>query len=380
MKKKIFLKTFFAKSAVLILVLFLFNCQDRDDILLEDNHEATQIHKEKIRDYWSQLKNGSSTEQFSEIDELAQVTDVSNLKIYDLRTTEKLLIADIGFLEGLEGIVKIIFYLNENKVVRSNLVTLKSDKFDSNYNKVILSILNADKKDFNYSGEVTFLSLSKIKIRYNKYDQGKLIENVTLSAARNNSSTSKTQASCVEYWWVTRYGDEIISQVLLFIICDCSGGGGGGGGGGEESSKIMNCNGGTNIFLGGSGASSTTSYKPTLPPYPVNNQTYKFTDPDGVCTEYIFKTSTNSWQILQVMLPNMIISNNRDNYGILEFQWPVNNQKVFDPSTNIIYTYEQGSDSWIGVPSTDQLLAETTVEKIDDSLLDPCPKGALNKL
>lgn len=306
--------------------------------------------------------------------------DLNSLRIYDLRTTEKLLIADANSLEGLDGIVKIIFYLNENKVVRSNIVTLKTSETAKNFNKVIQSILNAEKKDFSYSGEVTFFSLSKIKMLYSKYDKGNLIENITLSATRNNSKTGKTQANCIEYWWITRYGGEIISQVYLFTLCDCSGGGDPGGGGGYENSKRSNCDGGTTIFLGGSGASSSTSYKPNLPSNPVNKQTVKHTDPDGVCTEYIFTFATNSWEILQIILPNIIIPNHRDNYGILEFQWPVNNQKVYDPSTRIIYTYEQGSDSWIGLPATDQLIAATIEEKIDDSQLDPCPKVILNKL
>lgn len=381
MKKTVFLKTCLTKVTVLILVLFLSNCQEREDPIEENNHTASEIHKVKVNDYWNQLKLNSNEEQSSIIEELSTAIDINSLKIYDLRTTEKLLIADAKSLQGLEGIVKIIFYLNENKIVRSNIVTLKGNQTNSNYDNVISSVLNADKKDFSYSGEITFLSLSKTKLLYNKYDQGIIIENTTLSPTRKGQRTGKIQASCVEYWYITRYGGEIISQVLLFIICDCSGGGGGGGGGGgEEASKMSNCDDGGTIFLGGSGASSSTSYKPNLPKYPVHNQAYRFTDPDGVSTDYIFSDITNSWQILQVILPNIIIPNNRDNYGILEYQFPVNNQKVFDPSTNLIYTYEQGQDSWIGVPATDQLLSKTIEENINDSQLNPCPKAVLDKL
>lgn len=380
MKKKLFLKAFLTNAALLILLLFLSNCQDRDDLLQENNHTAPAIYKDKIGDYWNQLKIGSSTGQLSTIEELSTAIDINSLKIYDLRTTERLLIADAKSLTGLDGITKIIFYLNEDKVVRSNIVTLKTSQANIDVNRAILSVLNADKKGFNYSGEITFLSLSKTKLLYSKYNQGEIIENETLGATRKNSRTNKTQGSCTEYWWVTRYGGEIISQVHLFTVCDCSGGGSGGGGGGEELSKKSDCNGGTNLFLGGSGASSSTSYKPNLPVTAVDNQTYRFTDPDGVCTEYIFKVSTNSWQILQVILPNIVIANNKDNYGILEYQWPVNNQKVFDPTTNLLYTYEQGSDSWIGVPATDKSVAEAMEEKIDDSQLDACTKAVFDKM
>lgn len=381
MKKTVFLKTCLTKAIMLILVLFLSNCQEREDPIQENNHTASEIHKVKVNDYWNQLKLNSNEEQLSIIEELSTAIDINSLKIYDLRTTEKLLIADAKSLQGLDGITKVIFYLNENKIVRSNIVTLKTNETNRNYDNVISAVLNADKIGFNYSGEITFLSLSKTKLLYNKYDQGKIIENATLSPTRKGQRTGKTQASCVEYWYIIRYGGEIISQVLLFTICDCSGGGGGGGGGGgEEASKMSNCDNGGTIFLGGSGASSSTSYKPNLPLHPVQNQVYRFTDPDGVSTDYIFSTLTNSWQILQVMLPNIIIANNRDNYGILEYQFPVNNQKVFDPSTRIFYTYEQGSDSWIGVPATDISITQAIEDQIDDSQLDACTKAILDKM
>lgn len=214
---------FFKNTATLILLVMLGGCQEKDDIVQEDNHQASQIHKDKIEEYWNHLKIGAGTEQSSQIDALSEAADISSLKIYDLRTTEKLLVADAKSLDGMHGTIKIIFYLNENKIVRSNIVTFNDRSTGTNYNKVILSVLNADKKDFNYSGEITFWSLSKIKMLYSKYDQGNITENITLSASRNSSSTNKAQGSCTEYWWVTRSGGEIINQVLLFIICDCSG-------------------------------------------------------------------------------------------------------------------------------------------------------------
>jgi hypothetical protein len=374
MKRNVFLKAYLTNGLALILVLFLSNCQVEEDTLQGNNQTASVIYKAKIEDYWGQLKTGSTKEQLSKIEELSTAIDINSLKIYDLRTTEKLVIANVKSLQGLDGIIKIIFYLNENKVVRSNIVTLKTNEANSDYNKVIQSVLNADKKGFNYTGEITFLSLSKTKLLFDKFNQGDLVENKTLSSSRNRKKFSKTQGNCTEYWWVTKYGNEIISQVYLFTVCDCSGGGGPNGG--DETFKMSNCDNGAGVFLGGSSASTSTN-KPTLPANPINNQTYKFTDPDGVCTEYKYNSSINSWEILEVILPNIIISRNKDNYGILDFQWPVDNQKVFDQSTNLLYTYEGGSDSWSGVPTT----APEAIEKqIDNTQLDPCPKGVMEQL
>jgi hypothetical protein len=181
--------------------LFLSNCQvDEDDTVQGNNQTASAIYKVKIEDYWGKLKKGSSKELSSKIEELSKAMDISSLKIYDLRTTEKLMIADAKSLQGLDGIVKIIFYLNENKVVRSNIVTLKTNETNTDYNKVIQSILNTDKNGFNYTGEITFLSLTKTKLLYDKFNQGTLIENSTLSSAPSGKKYSKTQGSCTSYY------------------------------------------------------------------------------------------------------------------------------------------------------------------------------------
>jgi hypothetical protein len=369
------LKTYLTNGLLLILLLFLSNCQEEEKAATsQENNQATVLmYKGKIEDYWGKLIKDSSDELISKIEELSTATDLNSLKIYDLRTTEKLVIADVKSLNGLDGIIKIIFYLNEDKLVRSSIVTLKTNETNIDYNKVIQSVVNADKKDFNYTGEIAFLSLTKTKLLYDKFNQGNLIENANLSAGTKSKKTSKTQANCTDYFWVTKYGDVIISEIYMFSVCDCSGGGGPNE---DQTSKMSNCDSDSGTFLGG-GSTGASSSVPTLPINPVNNQSYRFTDPDGVCTVYKYNSSLNRWVIIEVILPNIIIAANRDNYGILYFQWPVNYQKVFDSSTNLLYTYDGGSDSWSGVPKT---APEAIEEQIDDSQLDPCSKSVLAKL
>ncbi|MBF4473758.1 hypothetical protein [Flavobacterium sp. HJJ] len=50
---------------------------------------------------------------------------------------------------------------------------------------------------------------------------------------------------------------------------------------------------------------------------------------------------------------------------------------MFDYSTSLLYTYDVGSDSWSGKPTT---APEAIEESIDYSLLDPCPKGVMDEL
>ncbi|MBF4471631.1 hypothetical protein, partial [Flavobacterium sp. HJJ] len=131
-------------------ILILSSCEKDDLTQVNDGESPTSaiIYKSKIEDYWGKLKKGSSNESISKIEELSTAADLNSLKIYDLRTTEKLVIADVKSLQGLDGIIKIIFYLNGDKMVRSNIVTLKTNETNIDYNKIIQSVVNADKKGF----------------------------------------------------------------------------------------------------------------------------------------------------------------------------------------------------------------------------------------
>jgi hypothetical protein len=44
-----------------------------------------------------------------------------------------------------------------------------------------------------------------------------------------------------------------------------------------------------------------------------------------------------------------------------------------------LYTFE-GTNSWTGVPATEMLIAQTIQDNTDDSELDTCTKGVLDKL
>ena len=81
------------------------------------------------------------------------------------------------------------------------------------------------------------------------------------------------------------------------------------------------------------------------------------------------------WVSVEITFPDIIIARNKDNYGILYFLWPIKKKKVFDISTNFLYTYDGGSATWSGIP-----IEIAIEENIDDSLLDPCPKGIMEQL
>ena len=46
----------------------------------------------------------------------------------------------------------------------------------------------------------------------------------------------------------------------------------------------------------------------------------------------------------------------------------------------MVYTFESEINTWSGVIATDELIAQDIEDQIDDSKLDPCPKGVMAQL
>jgi len=137
----------------------------------------------------------------------------------------------------------------------------------------------------------------------------------------------------------------------------CGGGGGGGNGG---------------------GVGNTSSSGPSFPVNPNNESTYTYTDKEGISTKYKYNSQTNTWVIIEVILPSLVIQNSPEYYYYLIIIYPADNQKVTGPD-GLIYTYESASGNWVGEP-----ISSSTAEKIEDlidgSQVDPCTKSVLAKL
>nr|WP_315155112.1 hypothetical protein [uncultured Flavobacterium sp.] len=238
------------------------------------------------------------------------------------------------------------------------------------YEKMILSILNMNKDKPNFSGTISFYSLFQDKLLVDEFENGKLIVNGILNRNIKQNFNGKKK-KCTDWYWLTTYSDG--SQSLEYAFTECDGGGdvcvssrtgklmcGGGGGGGN-----------------GGGVGNTSSSGPSFPVNPNNESTYTYTDKEGISTKYKYNSQTNTWVIIEVILPSLVIQNSPEYYYYLIIIYPVDNQKVTGPD-GFIYTYESASGNWVGEPSSST--AEKIEDQIDDSLLDACTKDVLTKL
>lgn len=347
----------------MFLGLTLTNCQLEEEPLKHENQINTLNYKNDILSYLKNLRKKSNKELSAKIEELASSFDHSSLKIYDLKSTQKIIIADVRSLTGLENSdkIKTVFFMIDNKIVRSRIVTFNNKTLFDDYDKVILSILDRNKNQALYSGKISFYSLPQNILLSNEFENGKLTINGILSIKNNKSKTARANG-CIDWYWVTTYQDGSQTSEYLYTTCDsCE----------EMANKLLTIN-----SCGGGGSGGGTGSGPNFPFSPNINQIYDYFSPEGEHIRYQF--INNIWKIILISLPDILVKSVPESRPYLVFDWPQDQQKVY--GEGFVFTYEYGSGSWVGVPATDQLIAEVIEDQIDDSKLDPCPKAVLDKL
>ncbi len=342
------------------------NCQVEEDVVREED-QINAIYKDETARYLEELKLNATKKQLNKIEELSAAIDMNTLKIYDLKSTQKVLIVDVKSLNGVENSnkIKTLFFLIENKIIRSRIVTF-SDKTsfnDKDYNKMILSILDHNKDKNQYSGLVSFYSPYQNKLLTDQFESGILTENGALSLKSTKNKMGKTNG-CTDWYWVTYYSNGTQTSQYVYTTCTpCE----------EMAYKTTNdCGGGS----GGVSSTGGTGGGPSFPYSPNTSDTYDYFSPEG---EHIrFQFIDNIWKIILISLPEVVVKSVPESRPYLIFDWPQDQQKAY--GEGFIFTYESETGSWEGVPATNQLLAEAIEDQIDDSELDTCTKGVLDKL
>lgn len=331
------------KSILFFLLLgmtFFTSCETQETVLTEQN-KTTSIYNTAIVDYFNNYKASLSNnkERTKKISALMAAIDYNNIKYFDLKTTEKLLVADLKEFNFTQNATnnKLILFVNDNKIARARLVNFESQDPFNQYDDLILSILNMDKTKLNYTGRVNQFDIIQNKEFSNVFSEGKLIENGATKNKVLNSIAAK--GDCIDWYWVTTYSNGSQTEEYLYTTCDpCD----------ALLDKSANCGGG-----GSSGASNGAS--PSFPPNPYDKQPYSFTSPDGVYTEYRYNEQTNNWDIVINNLPDVVVRSNPTKYPKLVIIWPFHNQKVV--SDGLIYTYDaSGTGNWEGVLADDVIL------------------------
>ena len=152
------------------------NCQVEEEIVNETNQVALQ-YNEQVLLYLDQLKSKGTKDKSSKINALITQMDSNSLKTFNLNTTQQILIADVLSLPKLEDQtkIKLVFFLYENKIIRSRIISFSNKNTVTNYNSLVLSVLNATKDKKQYAGTVSFYTPFQEIVQKNKYENGIMI-------------------------------------------------------------------------------------------------------------------------------------------------------------------------------------------------------------
>ena len=152
------------------------NCQVEEEIVNETNQVALQ-YNEQVLLYLDQLKSKGTKDKSSKINALITQMDSNSLKTFNLNTTQQILIADVLSLPKLEDQtkIKLVFFLYENKIIRSRIMSFSNKNNVTDYNTLVLSVLNATKDKKQYAGTVSFYTPFQEIVQKNKYENGIMI-------------------------------------------------------------------------------------------------------------------------------------------------------------------------------------------------------------
>ena len=304
------------------------SCEKEDEI--QTDTISTSIYNKDISNYLNLLKTQSNKKNSLKIEALVNAIDLNSVKIYTLKTTEKLLVADLKSLKGFEisDKTKAIFFVYENEITRSNIVTFNVKVPFDNLDKVILSVLDMKKNKDNYTGKISFYDMHQNISLSNEFENGKLTFNGMARRKTTRNITGKA-AGCIDWYWVTGS-----SYTYLYTTCDC------------YAYRM------SGIKCGGSGAGglSSSSSGPAYPSNPPDKTLFTYIDEDGQIITKRYNEEALTWEFFSISLSEVVINNNPTKYSYLIIQWPIDQQKVV--TLDFIYTYDGASGNWNGEPTT----------------------------
>lgn len=325
----------------------------------EENFQADSIYKGEILDYISSYKNVVASNQIEKINDLASAINFKRVKIYQLRTTEKVIIADLKILNGFsqgDNMMKALFFVNQGKIVRSNIATFNSKTSSTEHDQLVLSVLNGGGMKSGYSGKVSLFNLYRELILFNSFQNGTL-DAVGFTRRQKLGKNGGRSNSCTDWYLVTYYANGNVTKDYVFTTCDngCS----------FYRMGRTNCGGGGD----GGGASGGTVAGVELPANPVDGTTYEYTDKNGQYTKYKFNAAINTWGIVVVILPALVVEAKLDEYPFLDIDWPgAYHGQIVLGTDNFIYTF--GSDgNWKGIQCIQNQLSNPCLSRTANNVL-----------
>ncbi len=351
---------------LLIGLIILNSCEIQEPILTEQNN-SNPIYNSVISSYLTNLKTSVSNnkEKTKKISTLIQAIDYNTIKQYGLKNTIKLVVVDLKNFSVFSKVdhTKAIFFVLNNNIIQSNIVTIKNKLPFENPDQIIVSIFDKKENKDNYSGKIEFYNLFQNILLSDEFENGKLTVN-GIALPNVNNSTIKRSSDCTDWFWITTYSNGNQTEQYLFTTCDpCSGGGG-------ELFRYADCQ---------SGGNSNSNSGPSYPTNPKNNELFTYLNEDGELITERYDAKEKIWKFYKIQLNQVIVVNNYKNrYDFLNRPDTNKNKPII--FEDIIYKFDWPSGSWEGESATDVAIAQAIEDQIDDSKLDPCLKAIMNQL
>lgn len=314
------------------LLLFVQSCSTEDNTSNVENDKIAN-YEVTIDQYFNSIEGNSTQEEVVDIKKLKATINRATIKGYDLNGNQKLLITDVALQDNLgrSSKTKLVFYLFGDKIYKSSIFVFQDNYTIYNYSRAVLSMLSeGDEKQLKYTGQVEIFSIKKkLEIRGTLQD-GKLVKSAAAIILKTKPKMTARQNGCTDFYLVTTVGNTIIKVEFLYTACDVNSGDIAGGGSG---------------FSAGGGSYSSGSLL-ILPANPQENDIHTYKDSDNIITTYKF--INNTWKIIKVVLPDLVIKSGREsNYSFLNFEFPEHDQLVLGDD-GLSYRYNSFSGNWTG--------------------------------
>lgn len=323
-----------------VTVIGLLSCID------ESLQQSESIFKEDILNYLTELKSISDNQKSEKIDDLIPTLDFKNVVVENLRGNEQLLIVNIKNLNNFQeyGKAKALFFINQGEIVRSHLIVLSD--MNAKHNDLISTFFNYSSSPFSYSGKLTLYSLFQDIQFFNIIEHGRLIANGNINGSKDKNPNGRTKG-CIDWYLVTTYyyadGSRRTTDQYLFTTCD------------DECNTTRIATG--RIKCGGGGGGSGTTSSPAFPTNPQNGDEYEFRYPSGRIILYKFNSTINTWGIVYVLLPDILIQSQPNSYPYLLTDGPTHDLTILAPD-NFAFTFNAYTGTWKGTPLGDRPIFE----------------------
>jgi hypothetical protein len=246
-----------------------------------------------------------------------------------LNDAQTLLIADLANVTKNDKVAatKIVFYLHKDSIKQAKIISFENTIAFYDYNRTIKYMLNNKNEAITYSGKVSIYSVQGRFEFCGELEKGQLKAHSRAFRNKKSRTTARTTQYCTSWYRIDRMGEEIIAVTFLFKICEDSHGGDGGSSGDSEGT------GDWAVFL----------------PEPIDKAKFTHLAPDGVLTVYRYNAARNSWDIINISLPEVVVPNHSAHYQHLRHvQWPEHQQIVV--GTQFTYQYNSFSGNWLALP------------------------------